>query len=115
MPRVTIPSQYQPGAVCDLWSWGAPNAPHACALLDVVQRNRYYSMLHLTGITSLGLTAAPCLTVQAAGDEPVWRQLICIHLDHSDPDVARDAATTLVDSVVVSCQQQQQLWALQSA
>ena len=33
--------------------------------------------------------------VQAPGDEPVWRQVLQAHLDHSDPAVAQAAAAAL--------------------
>ena len=40
------------------------------------------------------LTAAT-LAVQAPGDEPVWRQLLRLHLDHDDLQVARQAVAAL--------------------
>ena len=35
--------------------------------------------------------------VQAPGDEPVWRQVLQLHLDHSDPAVAQQAAAALAE------------------
>jgi hypothetical protein len=37
------------------------------------------------------------LLPQAPGDEPVWRQILRLHLDHSDPGVARRAAAALAE------------------
>ena len=37
------------------------------------------------------------MLVQAPGDEPVWRQVLRLHLDHSDPEVAQQAAAALVE------------------
>lgn len=32
---------------------------------------------------------------QDAGDEPVWRQVLCLHLDHSNLEVAQQAAAAM--------------------
>jgi hypothetical protein len=34
-------------------------------------------------------------SVQGPGDEPVWRQLLQLYLDDSDPEVAHQAAAAL--------------------
>jgi hypothetical protein len=35
--------------------------------------------------------------VQAPDDEPVWRQLLRLHLDHSNPIIAKQAAAALAE------------------
>ena len=47
-------------------------------------------------------TAAAWSVMQDPGDEPVWRQLLRLHLDHSDPDVAQQAAAALATPLMVS-------------
>lgn len=37
------------------------------------------------------------VTVQAPDGEPVWRQVLRLHLDHSDPEVAQQAAAALAE------------------
>jgi hypothetical protein len=38
-----------------------------------------------------------CRGVQAPGDEPVWRQLLRLHIAHDDPGVAQQAAAALAE------------------
>jgi hypothetical protein len=37
------------------------------------------------------------LVMLAGGDEPVWLQLLRLHLDHPHPEVAQQAAAALAD------------------
>jgi hypothetical protein len=35
--------------------------------------------------------------MQDPADEPVWRQVLQLHLQHSDPEVAQQAAAALAE------------------
>ena len=37
------------------------------------------------------------VAVQAPDDEPVWRQLVRLHVNHSNPEVAQQAAAALAE------------------
>lgn len=38
-----------------------------------------------------------CVAVQAADDEPVWKQLLRRYVDYDDPEVAEQAAAALAE------------------
>jgi hypothetical protein len=37
------------------------------------------------------------VAVQAPDDEPVWRQLVRLHVNHSNPEAAQQAAAALAE------------------
>jgi hypothetical protein len=39
----------------------------------------------------------PCAVVQALGDEPIWRQVLWHHRDHSDAEVVKQVAAALAE------------------
>ena len=41
--------------------------------------------------------AVLCCLQCAVGGEPVWRQVLRLHLNHSDPEVAQQAAAALAE------------------
>jgi hypothetical protein len=41
------------------------------------------------------LIATAHVAVQAPSDEPVWRQVLRLHLDHSDPAIVHQAVAAL--------------------
>jgi hypothetical protein len=43
------------------------------------------------------LVALAVVAMQAPGDEPVWRQVLRLYLDHHDPAVVQQAAAGLAD------------------
>jgi hypothetical protein len=54
------------------------------------------TQLMLTHLMLLLLLLTLC-TVQAPGDEPMWRQILRLHLNHSNLLVAQQAAALLAE------------------
>jgi hypothetical protein len=38
-----------------------------------------------------------CCGSQGSGDEPIWHQILQLHLNHSDPEVVQHAAAAMAE------------------